>query len=279
MVRELSAPVGVGQGEGNRLKAVILAGGFGTRLSEETAVRPKPMVEIGGRPIIWHIMRSYAAHGIEDFVVCCGYRGEVIKEYFLDYRCAGSDFTVDLASGDVSVHRSAREPWRVTLVDTGLDTMTGGRLRRVREHLDDETFCLTYGDGVADVAIGDLIDFHRRSGALATLTAVQPPGRFGALTLRPGEDRIASFLEKPTTGDGGNAAWINGGYFVLEPEVLDHIDGDDTVWEREPLERLAKAGQLAAYRHEGFWQPMDTLRDRHVLEELWASGQAPWRVD
>jgi glucose-1-phosphate cytidylyltransferase len=279
MIRELSAPVGVGQGEGNRLKAVILAGGFGTRLSEETAVRPKPMVEIGGRPIIWHIMRSYAAHGIEDFVVCCGYRGEVIKEYFLGYRSAGSDLTVDLASGDVTVHRSAREPWRVTLVDTGLDTMTGGRLRRVREHLDDETFCLTYGDGVADVAIGDLIDFHRRSGALATLTAVQPPGRFGALTLRPGEDRIASFLEKPTRGDGGNAAWINGGYFVLEPEALDHIDGDDTVWEREPLERLAKAGQLAAYRHEGFWQPMDTLRDRHVLEELWASGQAPWKVD
>jgi glucose-1-phosphate cytidylyltransferase len=261
------------------VRAVILAGGFGTRLSEETAVRPKPMVEIGGRPIIWHIMRSYAAHGIEDFVVCCGYRGDVIKEYFLDYHCAGADLTVDLASGDVTVHRSAREPWRVTLVDTGLDTMTGGRLRRVRAYLGDETFCLTYGDGVSDVPIGDLIDFHRREGALATLTAVQPPGRFGALTLPPGEDRIASFLEKPTDGDGGNAAWINGGYFVLEPAALDLIDGDHTVWEREPLERLAQAGELAAYRHEGFWQPMDTLRDRHVLEELWASGQAPWKVE
>jgi glucose-1-phosphate cytidylyltransferase len=261
------------------VRAVILAGGFGTRLSEETAVRPKPMVEIGGRPIIWRIMRSYAAYGIEDFVVCCGYRGEVIKEYFLDYRCAGSDLTVDLASGDVTVHRGAREPWRVTLVDTGLGTMTGGRLRRVREYLGDETFCLTYGDGVSDVHIGDLIDFQRRSGAVATLTAVQPPGRFGALTLRPGEDRIASFIEKPTAGDGGNAAWINGGYFVLEPAVLDLIDGDHTVWEREPLERLAQAGDLAAYRHEGFWQPMDTLRDRHVLEELWASGRAPWKVE
>jgi glucose-1-phosphate cytidylyltransferase len=272
-----SVVVATSRGEG--VKAVILAGGYGTRLSEETAVRPKPMVEIGGRPIIWHIMRSYAAHGIEDFVVCCGYRGEVIKEYFLDYRSAGSDFTVDLSSGDVSVHRNTCEPWRVTLVDTGLGTMTGGRLRRVREHLDDETFCLTYGDGVSDVPIGELVDFHRRSGALATLTAVQPPGRFGALTLHPGEDRIRSFLEKPTAGDGGNAAWINGGYFVLEPAVLDLIDGDDTVWEREPLERLAQAGQLAAYRHEGFWQPMDTLRDRHVLEELWASGDAPWKVD
>jgi glucose-1-phosphate cytidylyltransferase len=261
------------------MKAVILAGGFGTRLSEETAVRPKPMVEIGGRPIIWHIMRSYAAHGIDDFIVCCGYRGEVLKEYFLNYSRWESDLTVDLSSGDVKVHRGAREPWRVTLIDTGLDTMTGGRLRRIRSYLDDETFCLTYGDGVSDVPISDLVAFHQAQGALATLTAVQPPGRFGALTLHQGEDRIAHFMEKPSNGDGGDEAWINGGYFVLEPEAIDFIDGDATVWEREPMERLAREGQLAAYRHQGFWQPMDTLRDKHLLEDLWERGEAPWAVD
>lgn len=261
------------------MQAVILAGGFGTRLSEETAVRPKPMVEIGGRPILWHIMRSYASFGISDFIVCCGYRGDLIKDYFLNYSRLRSDLTVDLASGDVQVHRPAAESWRITLVDTGMSTMTGGRLRRVRDHLADETFCLTYGDGVSDVRIDELVAFHRNEGARATLTAVQPPGRFGALTLQPGEARIAGFLEKPGVGDGGKAAWINGGYFVLEPEAIDYIEGDDTVWEREPMERLAGEGELAAFRHEGFWQPMDTLRDKHLLEELWETGDAPWAVD
>jgi glucose-1-phosphate cytidylyltransferase len=263
---------------GSGMKVVILAGGFGTRLSEETAVRPKPMVEIGGRPIIWHIMRSYAAHGIEDFIVCCGYRGEVVKEYFLNYSRWSSDLTVDLSSGDVTIHRGAKEPWRVTLVDTGRETMTGGRVRRVRPYLGEETFCLTYGDGVSDVPIGDLVAFHRGQGTLATLTAVQPPGRFGALTLHPGDDRIASFAEKPESGDGGDEAWINGGYFVLEPAAIDYIEGDATIWEREPMERLAGEGQLAAYRHRGFWQPMDTLRDKHLLEDLWERGVAPWSV-
>jgi glucose-1-phosphate cytidylyltransferase len=260
------------------MKAVILAGGFGTRLSEETAVRPKPMVEIGDRPIIWHIMKSYAAHGIDDFIVCCGYRGEVLKEYFLNYARWEADLTVDVRSGAVTMHRSPREAWRVTLVDTGLDTMTGGRVKRIRDYLDDETFCLTYGDGVTDVSIADVIAFHRSQQARVTLTAVQPPGRFGALTLHPGQTRIASFTEKPSTGDGGGEAWINGGYFVVEPDVLDEIEGDATIWEREPLERLAASGDLAAYRHRGFWQPMDTLRDKHVLEELWQDGKAPWAI-
>jgi glucose-1-phosphate cytidylyltransferase len=260
------------------MKAVILAGGFGTRLSEETAVRPKPMVEIGGRPIIWHIMRSYAAHGINDFIVCCGYRGEIIKEYFVNYRSWQSDLTVDMGTGDVTIHRGPDEAWKVTLVDTGIDTMTGGRLRRVRAYLDEETFCLTYGDGVSDVSISELVAFHRSQGALATLTAVQPPGRFGALTLHPGKSRIASFLEKPASGDGGDEAWINGGFFVLEPAAIDYIDADDTVWEREPMERLARDGQLVAYRHQGFWQPMDTLRDKNLLENLWKSGEAPWAI-
>jgi glucose-1-phosphate cytidylyltransferase len=257
------------------VKAVILAGGFGTRLSEETAVRPKPLVEIGGRPIIWHIMHIYAAHGIDDFVVCCGYRGELLKEYFLNYSRWESDLTVDLGAGDVVIHRRARESWRVTLVDTGLNTMTGGRVRHVREHLEG-TFCLTYGDGVADISISELLAYHRQQGALATLTAVQPPGRFGALTLRAEQERITSFHEKPSAGDGGDEAWINGGFFVLEPEALDYIAGPETVWEREPLERLAAEGHLAAYRHRGFWQPMDTLRDKHLLEDLWQQGSAPW---
>jgi glucose-1-phosphate cytidylyltransferase len=260
------------------MKAVILAGGFGTRLSEETAIRPKPMVEIGGRPIIWHIMKMYAAHGIDDFVVCCGYRGEYLKEYFLNYSGWQADFSVDLGTGDVQIHRRPEESWRVTLVDTGLDTMTGGRIRRVREYLDGETFCLTYGDGVSDVPIGELVAFHRSEGGLATLTAVRPPGRFGAITLRDRQTRITSFHEKPLAGDGGEEAWINGGFFVLEPAAVDYIEGDQTVWERGPLEHLAEKGELAAFRHHGFWQPMDTLRDKHVLEDLWESGQAPWAV-
>jgi glucose-1-phosphate cytidylyltransferase len=261
------------------MKAVILAGGYGTRLSEETSVRPKPMVEIGGRPIIWHIMRSYAAYGITDFIVCCGYRGDVLKDYFFNYHRWESDLTVDLGSGDVELHRrNGTVDWRVTLVDTGLQTMTGGRVKRVRSYLADDTFCLTYGDGVSDVAIDELIAFHRQEGAWATLTAVKPPGRFGALTLPRDETRITSFQEKPVGGDGGEEAWVNGGFFVLEPQAIDYIEGDATVWEREPLERLAHDGQLSAYRHDGFWQPMDTLRDRHVLEELWASGRAPWMV-
>ena len=260
------------------MKAVVLAGGFGTRLSEETAVRPKPMVEIGGRPIIWHIMKGYAAHGIHEFIVCCGYRGDVLKEFFLNYGRWQSDFTVDVGSGEVEIHRRADESWKVTLVETGSDTMTGGRVRRVRDHIGDETFALTYGDGVSNVDITDLIAFHRRERATVTLTAVQPPGRFGALMLHRGDNRIDSFKEKPP-GDGlAEEAWVNGGFFVVEPEALDYVDGDETVWEREPLEKLAVAGQLAAYRHHGFWQPMDTLRDRHVLEDLWASGAAPWKV-
>jgi glucose-1-phosphate cytidylyltransferase len=260
------------------VKAVILAGGFGTRLSEETAIRPKPMVEIGGRPIIWHIMKCYAAHGVDEFIVCCGYKGEIIKDYFVDYGRLSSDLTVDIGAGTVDVHRRPDENWRVTLVDTGSETMTGGRLRRIRDHLSDESFCLTYGDGVADVDITSLIAFHREQGAFATLTAVQPPGRFGALVLDEGQTRIDAFKEKPTGDHSHEQAWINGGFFVLEPQVLDYISGDDSVWEREPLEALARDGQLSAYRHTGFWQPMDTLRDRHVLEDLWHTGKAPWRI-
>lgn len=241
-------------------------------------MRPKPMVEIGGRPIIWHIMKCYSQHGITDFVVCCGYRGEFLKEYFLNYAHWQADLTVDLASGDATIHRNGTEQWRVTLVDTGLETMTGGRVRRVRDYLDGQTFCLTYGDGVSDVDISALVDFHRQQDATVTLTAVQPPGRFGALVLDEGETRIASFKEKPR-GDGlSEEAWVNGGFFVVEPAALDYVDGDDTVWEREPLEKLAASGQLSAFRHRGFWQPMDTLRDRHVLEDLWASGHAPWKI-
>jgi glucose-1-phosphate cytidylyltransferase len=256
------------------MKAVILAGGFGTRISEETSVRPKPMVEIGGRPILWHIMKTYSAHGINDFVVCCGYKGHTIKAYFNDYFLHAADITVDLRSNDVESHHSSAEPWRVTLIDTGQDTMTGGRLKRIKEYLDGETFCMTYGDGLSDVDITELIAFHRQQRTLATLTATQPPGRFGAFTLGGGEGKITSFHEKPS-GDG---SWVNGGYFVLEPGVLEYIDGDATVWEQEPLEGLARGGELAAYRHSGFWQPMDTLRDRMVLEQLWDSGQAPWKV-
>jgi glucose-1-phosphate cytidylyltransferase len=253
------------------VKAVILAGGVGSRLSEETTLRPKPMVEIGGKPILWHIMCHYSRHGVTDFVVCLGYKGYLIKEYFANYFLHTSDVTIDLANNAVEVHRSNAEPWRVTLVDTGEQTQTGGRLARVLDRVtDDDAFCFTYGDGLADVDITALIDFHRASGRLATMTAVQPPGRFGAVEL-DGETAMR-FVEKPR-GDG---AWINGGFFVLSPRVADFLNGDTTVWEQQPLEQLAAAGQLGAFRHEGFFQPMDTLRDKTVLEQLWASGQAPW---
>lgn len=253
------------------MKAVILAGGLGSRLSEETTVRPKPMVEIGGKPILWHIMKIYAAHGIDDFVICLGYKGYLIKEYFANYYLHTCDVSFDLSGGSMEVHRSATEPWRVTLVDTGEQTMTGGRLKRVLPYVGEEEFCFTYGDGVADLDISALIDFHRRQGVLATVTAVQPPGRFGALDV-DGE-RVRRFEEKPR-GDG---SWMNGGFFVLSPEVGRYLDGDETVWEQRPMVSLARDGQLACYRHEGFWQAMDTLRDRNQLEELWA-GTAPWRA-
>ncbi|HXF64620.1 MAG TPA: glucose-1-phosphate cytidylyltransferase [Caldilineaceae bacterium] len=255
------------------MKAVILAGGYGTRISEETGVRPKPMIEIGGRPILWHIMKIYTSHGITDFVICCGYKGFMIKQYFAQYFLHRTDMTFDIQNNQMHILRNGVEPWRVTLIDTGDGTMTGGRIKRVRDYIGDGTFCLTYGDGVSDVNISDLIRFHQQSGKLATLTAVQPEGRFGAFKLDEGQTAISSFREKPQ-GDG---AWVNGGFFVLEPEVMDYIEGDSTIWEREPLERLAQEGQLAAYRHCGFWHPMDTLRDKTVLEELWNSGRAPWK--
>lgn len=256
------------------MKAVILAGGFGTRLSEETGVRPKPMVEIGDRPILWHIMKIYSAYGINEFIICCGYKGYVIKEYFANYYLRRANLTFDLANNNVTVHKNGCEPWKVTLVDTGENTMTGGRLKRVREFIEDETFCFTYGDGVSDIDIGALIDFHRAQKKQATLTAVQPPGRFGAFRLAGGQVTVDHFREKPQ-GDG---AWINGGFFVLEPGVMDYIEGDATVWEREPMDKLARDGMMVAYRHEGFWQPMDTLQDKHVLEDLWQSGKAAWKV-
>jgi glucose-1-phosphate cytidylyltransferase len=253
-------------------KAVILAGGMGTRISEETELRPKPMIEVGGRPILWHIMKIYSHYGINDFVICCGYKGYVIKEYFSNYGLHLADVTFDFAQHQTIVHRRTVEPWKITLIDTGAATMTGGRLRRVREHLGDEPFCMTYGDGVANVDIGRLIAFHEAHGVAATVTAVQPAGRFGALVME--QDIVRGFQEKPT-GDGG---WINGGFFVLHPRVLERVQGDKTVWEEAPLEGLAADGQLRAYRHEGFWQAMDTLRDKRHLEDLWASGRAPWRV-
>jgi glucose-1-phosphate cytidylyltransferase len=253
------------------MKAVILAGGFGTRISEESAVRPKPMVEIGGHPILWHIMKIYSAHGIEEFVICGGFKGNLIKEYFANYVLNTSDVTFDLATNEVQRHASSGERWKVTVVDTGEDTMTGGRLKRIASYVDD-TFCMTYGDCVSDVDVSALVAYHRECGVLATLTAIQPPGRFGALDLEG--DRIAHFMEKPR-GDGG---WVNGGFFVVEPAALDYVDGDDSVWEREPLQALAREGKLAAYRHEGYWQNMDTLRDRMVLEEQWASGHPAWKI-
>jgi glucose-1-phosphate cytidylyltransferase len=254
------------------VKAVILAGGMGTRISEETQVRPKPMVEIGGRPVLWHIMKLYAHHGVRDFIVCLGYKGYVIKEYFANYFIHNSDVTFHLADNRVDVHQRNAEPWHVTLVDTGEKTQTGGRLKRVKSYVGNETFCMTYGDGLADVDIAEAIRFHERQGRLATVTAVAPPGRFGMLTVEGCS--ITGFHEKPP-GDG---ARINGGFFVLSPKVFDYIAGDSTMWEREPIERLAADGQLSAFMHDGFWQPMDHLRDKIHLEELWSSGSAPWKI-
>jgi glucose-1-phosphate cytidylyltransferase len=256
------------------MKAVILAGGFGTRISEESAVRPKPMVEIGGKPILWHILKIYDAHGIRDFVIAAGYKGYLIKEYFANYALHVSDVTFDLERGEVTTHVSGAEPWRITIVDTGEDTMTGGRLRRLRDYVGGERFCMTYGDCVANLDVTRQLAFHESSEAMTTLTAIQPPGRFGAVQLVSGTHQVAEFTEKPK-GDGG---WVNGGFFVVDPGVFDYIDGDQTVWEHEPLGRLAEEGQLFAYKHPGFWHPMDTLRDRMVLEEMWASGRAPWKI-
>lgn len=254
------------------MKIVILAGGLGTRISEESHLKPKPMLEIGGRPLLWHIMKIYSHYGLNDFVICCGYKSYVIKEYFANYFLHLSDVTFDLKNNKMEVHHNESEPWKVTLVDTGEETMTGGRLKRVKKYLGDEDFCLTYGDGVADINIQKLIAFHKEHGGQATLTATQPPGRFGALHLEG--NVIKSFKEKPM-GDGN---WINGGFFVLNPKVIDLIDGDQTIWEKEPLEKLAQQNQLHAFQHSGFWQPMDTLRDKNHLEQLWASGKAPWKT-
>ncbi|RZM79836.1 glucose-1-phosphate cytidylyltransferase [Leptolyngbya iicbica] len=256
------------------MKAVILAGGLGTRLSEETAIKPKPMVEIGGKPILWHIMKIYSHHGINDFIVCCGYKGYVIKEYFANYFLHMSDVTFDMRFNQMNVHAGKAEPWRVTLVDTGDTTMTGGRLKRVREHIGNEDFCFTYGDGVSDVNVSALVEFHKQQNTLATLTAVQPPGRFGAIALAKEQTKITHFQEKPE-GDG---AWINGGFFVLNPQVIDFIEDDSISWEKEPLQKLAHKEELAAYKHSGFWQPMDTLRDKQYLERLWDANEAPWKV-
>jgi glucose-1-phosphate cytidylyltransferase len=253
------------------VKAVILAGGFGTRISEESAIRPKPMVEIGDKPILWHIMKGYGAHGINEFVICAGFKGHQIKEYFASYALNASDVTIDLSTNQIERHTSGSESWKVTILDTGENTMTGGRLKRIAPYIDG-TFCMTYGDCVSDIDVGALVDYHRERDVLATLTAIQPPGRFGALELEG--DLISHFMEKPI-GDGG---WVNGGFFVLEPKVLDYISGDDTIWEREPLQQLARDGNLAAYRHEGYWQNMDTLRDKMVLEGQWASGAPPWKI-
>ena len=254
------------------MKAVILAGGLGSRLSEETVLRPKPMVEIGGKPMLWHIMKLYSAHGVNEFVICLGYKGYVIKEYFANYFLHTCDVSFDVAEGTMEVHRSAAEPWRVTLVETGEATMTGGRLKRVLDYVDGEDFCFTYGDGLSDLDIGALVAFHREQGRMATVTAIQPPGRFGALELDG--DRVRAFEEKPR-GDGG---WTNGGFFVLSPGIGSYIDGDATIWEREPVHRLSREGQLACFRHEGFWQAMDTMRERTILQELWDTGEAPWKT-
>jgi len=254
------------------MKAVILAGGLGTRLSEETSLRPKPMVEIGGRPILWHVMKIYAAHGIHDFVICCGYKGYVIKEYFANYFLHMSDVTFRMGENRMEVHQRRAEPWNVTLIDTGDKSMTGGRLRRVADHLREDAFCMTYGDGVGDVDVTSLIAFHRAHGKQATLTAATPPGRFGALEIH--DEQVTNFLEKPEGGGGV----INAGFFVLSPAVLDRLADDDTVWEQEPLRGLAADGELMAFQHRGFWEPMDTLRDKQHLEALWASGQAPWKT-
>jgi glucose-1-phosphate cytidylyltransferase len=256
------------------MKTVILAGGYGTRISEESSVRPKPMVEIGNYPILWHIMKIYSAYGINDFIICCGYKSYMIKEYFANYFLHRADVIFDVKNNKVKILQNDVEPWNVTLIDTGEKTMTGGRLKRVKEYIGNDTFCMTYGDGVSNIRIDQLIDFHRQQKTLATLTAVQPPGRFGAFNLGREQHTILSFKEKPK-GDG---AWVNGGFFVLEPKVLEYIEGDQTIWEQEPLESLAQSNNLAAYRHVGYWQPMDTLRDKNVLEALWQSDNAPWKV-
>jgi len=254
------------------MKAVILAGGYGTRISEETTVRPKPMVEIGGKPLLWHIMKTYSAHGINDFVICLGYKGYMIKEYFANYFLHMSDVTFHMQTNQMEVHCNHAEPWKVTLVDTGENSMTGGRLKLASQYLDDDDFCFTYGDGLCDVNISAAIAFHQKQGTLATLTAVQPPGRFGSIRLE--DKKISTFEEKPQ-GDG---SWVNGGYFILSPEVINYIDEPGTTWENEPLEKLASQGQLSAYQHDGFWQPMDTLRDKLALEKMWDSGNPPWKV-
>ncbi len=255
------------------MKVVILAGGRGTRISEESVLKPKPMIEIGGKPILWHIMKLYSAHGLHDFIICCGYRGYIIKEYFSNYFLHNADVTFDMARNEVEVHHKKAEPWRVTLVDTGEDTMTGGRLGRVREYIGGETFCFTYGDGLADVDIRGSVDFHRKHERKATVTAVVPPGRFGALIMGADND-VTAFQEKPP-GDGG---YINGGFFVLEPSVIDYIRGDDEIFEKHPMESLARDGEMTAFRHDGFWHPMDTLRDKNHLENLWSNGKAPWKL-
>ncbi|MBP7275033.1 MAG: glucose-1-phosphate cytidylyltransferase [Kiritimatiellae bacterium] len=256
------------------MKAVILAGGLGTRLSEETGLRPKPMIEIGGRPILWHILKLYSAYEVRDFIICCGYRGHMIKEYFANYFLHNADVTFDIQNNRMEIHGHVAEPWRVTLLDTGDASGTGGRLRRVAHHLDDEPFCFTYGDGLSDVNIRELVEFHRQKGALVTMTAIQPPGRFGTFTLDEQQFKIVNFREKARS----ETSWVNGGFFVVQPKALDYIADDKTFWEAAPMEQLAADGQLVAYKHRGFWQCMDHLRDKMILEDLWASGKAPWKV-
>ncbi len=258
------------------MKTVILAGGFGTRLSEETGVRPKPLVEIGGKPILWHIMKMYSSHGFNEFIICCGYKGHMIKEFFSSYYLHHTDVTFDIKNNSMEMHSNQLEPWKVTLIDTGEDSMTGGRIKRIQKYVQNERFFLTYGDGVSDVDFEELLKFHERNNRLATLTAVQPPGRYGAFNLEDKNPVITSFREKPK-GDGHETAWINGGFFVLEPEIFDYIDGDLTVWEKEPMEKLAKKGELSAFRHLGYWQSMDSLRDKMVLEEQWENNPA-WKT-
>jgi glucose-1-phosphate cytidylyltransferase len=255
------------------MKVVLLAGGFGTRISEESELKPKPMIEIGGRPILWHIMKIFSHYGYNDFIICCGYKGYYIKDYFHHYYMHQTDVTIDIATNEMQFHKSQSESWKITLVDTGLNTMTGGRIKRVKQYVGDETFMLTYGDGVSDVNIGKLVEYHKKNNSLATLTAIQPSGRFGGLDIS-GDGNVVNFIEKPK-GEGG---WINGGFFVLEPKIIDYINDDATIWEKEPLENLTKDGQLSAYKHEGFWQPMDTLRDKMHLEKLWKSDNAPWKI-
>jgi glucose-1-phosphate cytidylyltransferase len=254
------------------MKAVILAGGFGTRISEETNLKPKPMIEIGGMPILWHIMKIYSSYGINEFVICCGYKGYVVKEYFANYFLHMSDVTFDMKNNKMKVNQKFAESWKVTLVDTGLNTMTGGRLKKIQKYLDNETFCFTYGDGLANIDLKKLINFHKKSNSFATLTAVQPPGKYGALNLN--NNKVIKFEEKPA-GDG---SWINGGFFVLEPEIFNYLKDDSTVWEKEPLEKMAKQNKVAAYKHDGFWQALDTLRDKNHLQSLWDSNKAPWKV-